>query len=80
VKQFLSRQMGTKSGENRRKDAAEFWQPKVLDLAKQFRDDDPGISQGDLAAKIRGNWKMSISAPKHSYLVKHLSKLENSGL
>jgi hypothetical protein len=70
---------GKKSGKARNKEADETWRPHARELAIKLREENPSISQKDLAKKIHERWRLKIPCPKTTQLVLAIRAWERSG-
>ncbi len=70
---------GKKSGETRRRKAAQGWQPHALELAIKVRQDDPRLSNDKVAGEIEAWWKLDIPAPSHDTLSTFVSSTVKEG-
>lgn len=70
---------GEKSGESRRIIADTTWKPHALELAKCAREQNPGLSQQNVATEIAMSWKLKIPTPGHSTLKAFIAHLEKTG-
>ena len=70
---------GSKSGQSRKLEARETWQPHALALARAQRRRTPKISKEDLAKHVRCTWSLKIDKPAHRTLVNFLASAEKNG-
>jgi len=76
-----SRQGGKKSGDRRRENARDGWMQVAARMAKDLRNENPHISQEDLAFEIKAVWKdPRTKAPGASRLKQYIGDLEKSNL
>jgi hypothetical protein len=78
VKKALGAPGGKASGATRHAEAEEGWKPHALQLAKQARKEQPGITQADLADKIKTKWRLRIRCPR-TQLIPAISGWEKDG-
>lgn len=69
---------GINSGKSRRDEAEETWRTHALNLAITIRGKDKGITQINLAAKIKSSWTLKIHCPE-SQLISAISQWEREG-
>ena len=74
-----ARAAGGKSGQSRRREAEETWEPHALALAKKARAVDPTVSREKLAGIIQDGWRLAIRAPAHSTLTGLVARSERQG-
>jgi hypothetical protein len=64
TKKSLGAPGGLASGKSRRAEAEETWKPHALCLAKKIRQEQPSITQCNLAVEIAERWGLQIPCPK----------------
>jgi hypothetical protein len=69
---------GKASGAARHTEAEEGWKPHALELAKQGRAEQSGITQADLADEIQTKWRLKIRCPG-TQLIPAISGWEKDG-
>jgi hypothetical protein len=78
VKKALGAPGGKASGAARHAEAEEGWKPHALQLAKQARKEQPGITQTKLAHEIKTKWRLKIRCPR-TQLIPAISGWEKDG-
>jgi hypothetical protein len=79
TKKSLGAPGGLASGKSRRAEAEETWKPHALCLARNIRQEQPGITQCNLALEIAERWGLQIPCPKTQF-VGAISVWEKTGL
>lgn len=71
---------GVKTGEKRRKQREEGWEPIARETIRELRKAHPDWSQDQIAVKVVGEWKLEDSqAPGHRSLTNLIGAMEKSG-
>lgn len=78
AKKALGERGGKASGKKRSAETEEFWRPHAHELAIEFGQVRPGITQIELANEIKNAWRLKIHCPE-TQLIRAISRWEKDG-